>query len=191
MQGGLTFAGLREPASLPAERSALPLSSVPPFSAMTANGGGWLPQGSSGAQLPAEEQLCDLTNLRRFGGSRGDSAETSSCWVPKMHELQPFWKSVCQYLGKLTAFAVCSQVCAVLSHFSHVPLFVTLWTAACQAPLPMGILQARYQSGLPCPPPGDLFDPRIEPLSLMSPALAGRFFTTRATWDAPRYTPTK
>ena len=143
MQGGLTFAGLREPASLPAERSALPLSSVPPFSAMTANGGGWLPQGSSGAQLPAEEQLCDLTNLRRFGGSRRDSAETSSCWVPKMHELQPFWKSVCQYLGKLTAFAVCSQVCAVLSHFSHVPLFVTLWTAACQAPLPMGILQAR------------------------------------------------
>ena len=143
MQGGLTFAGLREPASLPAERSALPLSSVAPFSALIANVGGWLPQGSSGAQPPAVEQLCDLTNLRRFGGGRGDSAETSSCWAPKMYELQLFWNSVCQYLGKLTAYVVCSQVCAVLSRFSHVPLFVTLWTAAWQAPLSMGTLQAR------------------------------------------------
>ena len=55
MQGRLTFDGLREPASLPAERSALALSSVAPFSALIANGRGWLPQGSSGAQPPAEE----------------------------------------------------------------------------------------------------------------------------------------
>ena len=40
-----------------------------------------------------------------------------------------------------------------------------------------------YWSGLPCPPPGDLPYPRIEHMSLMSPALAGRFFTTRATWE--------
>ena len=79
----------------------------------------------------------------------------------------------------------------MLSRFSHVPLFVTLWTAAWQAPLSMGTLQARDYSGLPCPPLGDLPDPGIEPLSLMSPALAGRFFTTRATWDAPRYIPNK
>ena len=39
--------------------------------------------------------------------------------------------------------------------------------------------------GLPCPPPGDLPNPGIEPMSLMSPALAGRFFTTHATWEAP------
>ena len=39
-------------------------------------------------------------------------------------------------------------------------------------------------SGLPCPPPGDLPDPGIEPLSLMSPALAGGFFTTHAAWEA-------
>ena len=44
-----------------------------------------------------------------------------------------------------------------------------------------GISQARIQSGLPCPPPGDLPDPGIEPESLMSPALPGRFFTT---WEA-------
>ena len=37
---------------------------------------------------------------------------------------------------------------------------------------------------MPCPPPADLPDPRIEPLSLMSPALADGFFTTSATWEA-------
>ena len=44
-----------------------------------------------------------------------------------------------------------------------------------------------YWNGLSCPPPGDLPDPGIEPMSLISPALAGRFFTTNATksW-APR-----
>ena len=41
-----------------------------------------------------------------------------------------------------------------------------------------GILQASIGSGLPCPPPGDLPDPGTEPMSLMSPVLAGRFFTT-------------
>ena len=48
-----------------------------------------------------------------------------------------------------------------------------------------GILQARHWSGLPCPPPGDLPDPGIEPASLTSSALAGRFFTTSDTWEAP------
>ena len=38
---------------------------------------------------------------------------------------------------------------------------------------------------MPCPPPGDLPYPGIEPASLMSPALAGKFFTTSATWPHP------
>lgn len=42
MQGGLTFAGLSEPAGLPAERSAQPLNLTPPLPAVTANGAGWL-----------------------------------------------------------------------------------------------------------------------------------------------------
>ena len=46
-----------------------------------------------------------------------------------------------------------------------------------------GILQESW-SGLPCPSPEDLPDPGIEPSSLMSPALAGGFFTTSATWEA-------
>ena len=41
-----------------------------------------------------------------------------------------------------------------------------------------------YWSGLPFPYPGTLPNPGIEPTSLMSPTLAGRFFTTSATWEA-------
>ena len=47
-----------------------------------------------------------------------------------------------------------------------------------------GILQTRILVWLPCPPPGDLPNPRTEPMSLKSPALAGWFFTTSATWEA-------
>ena len=47
-----------------------------------------------------------------------------------------------------------------------------------------GVLRQEYWSGLPCPPPGDLPDPRIEPASLSSPALAGRLFITSAIWEA-------
>ena len=73
----------------------------------------------------------------------------------------------------------------VLSGFSHVQLFATLWTVARQAPLSRGVSREEYCNGLPCPPPGDLPDPGIEPASLTSPALAGGFFTTSATWEAP------
>ena len=68
---------------------------------------------------------------------------------------------------------MCVSVC--LSLFSHVRLFETLWTVACQAPLSMGFPRQEYWSGLSCPPPGDLTDPGIESMSLLSPALAGRF----------------
>ena len=51
----------------------------------------------------------------------------------------------------------------VPSLFSHVWLFVTQWTVACQAPLSMWFSRQEYGSGLPCPPPGDLPDPEIEP----------------------------
>ena len=66
----------------------------------------------------------------------------------------------------------------VLSRFNCVQLFVTPWTVACQAPVSIGFFRQEYWSGLPCPPPGDLPDPGIKPASLMSPALAGGFFTT-------------
>ena len=71
----------------------------------------------------------------------------------------------------------------VLSHFNRVQLFAIPWIAPCQAPLCMGFSRQEYWSGLPCPPLGDLPDPGIKPESLMFLALAGTFFTTRATWE--------
>ena len=69
----------------------------------------------------------------------------------------------------------------VVSRFSRVRPFATLWTVAQRAPLSVGILQARIL----CPPPGDLPDPGTEPASLVPPGLAGGSFTTSATWEAP------
>ena len=64
----------------------------------------------------------------------------------------------------------------VLSRFSRVRLFATLWTVARQAPPSTGFSRQEYWSGLPFPPPGDLPDPEMEPTSLMSAALARRFY---------------
>ena len=61
---------------------------------------------------------------------------------------------------------------------SHVRLFLTPWTVACQAPLSMEFSRQEHWSGLPFPPPGDLPILGIEPTSLTSTALAGGFFTT-------------
>ena len=59
----------------------------------------------------------------------------------------------------------------VLSCFNCVRLFVTLWTIAHQDPLSMGFSRQEYWSALPCPPPGHLPDPGIEPKSPVTPAL--------------------
>ena len=79
-----------------------------------------------------------------------------------------------------------SKLCLLLllSLFSRVRLCATLWTVAHQAPLSMGFARQEYWSGLSCPSPGDLPNPGIEPTSLISPALAGTFFTTSAPWEA-------
>ena len=67
---------------------------------------------------------------------------------------------------------MCMCVC-VLQVTSIVYDSVTLGTVACHTPLSMGFFRQQYWSGLPCPPPGDLPDPGIEPESPMFPALVG------------------
>ena len=67
----------------------------------------------------------------------------------------------------------------MLSHFSCIQLCDSY--IAHQAPLSMGFSRQECWSRVPCPPPGDLPNLEIEPASLTSPALAGRFFTT---WEA-------
>ena len=74
----------------------------------------------------------------------------------------------------------------VLSCFSCVRLFATLWIVVHETSLLMEISRQEYWSGLPCPSPGALPDPGIEPVSLMSPALASGFFTTSATNTSPQ-----
>ena len=74
----------------------------------------------------------------------------------------------------------------VLSHFSHIQLFATPWSIASQAPLSMGFSSQEYWSGLPCPSPRNPPNPGIKPMSLVSPALGGRFFTISPTWKAPK-----
>ena len=69
-------------------------------------------------------------------------------------------------------------VCVFVLNSSRVWLFVTPRTVACQAPLFVGCYRQEYWSGLPCPSPVDFLDPGIEAASLLSAALAGRFFTT-------------
>ena len=61
--------------------------------------------------------------------------------------------------------------------FSCVQLFVTPWTVAHQASLPMEFSRKEYWSWLPFPSSGDLPDPGIQPESSVAPALTGGFFT--------------
>ena len=77
----------------------------------------------------------------------------------------------------------------MLSRLSHVWLCAILWTVAHHLPLSKGFSRQEYWIGLPCSPPGDLHNQEIELVSVTSPALAGRFFTTSATWK-PRHTHT-
>ena len=68
---------------------------------------------------------------------------------------------------------------------SCVQLFATPWTVACQALLSMEFFRQKYWCGLPVPPPGDLPNTGIKPTSPVSPALAGRFFTTEPPGNPP------
>ena len=63
---------------------------------------------------------------------------------------------------------MCTRACC---GFSRVQLFVTQWTIAHQALLSIEFSRQEYCSGFPCPPPGDLSDPGMEPESPMFPAL--------------------
>ena len=118
---------------------------------------------------------CRLMRVCPPDGGRG--AKTSHTMhmrpkpQPELRTLIFCWpKQVTQSSPKLREVSSASS--CVPSHFSHVQLFVTLWTVAHQALLSMGVSRQEYWSGLPSPPPGDLPNPGIEPLSLMSSALA-------------------
>ena len=64
----------------------------------------------------------------------------------------------------------------MLNHFSHVRLFVALWTVDCQGPVSTGFSWKEYWIGLPFPSPGNILDPGTEPTSPASFVLAHGFF---------------
>ena len=66
-----------------------------------------------------------------------------------------------------------------MSNYCGIP-----WTEALQDPLSVEFSRQEYWSGVPFPTPGYIPDPGIKAMSLASPALAGGFFTTSATWKA-------
>ena len=85
---------------------------------------------------------------------------------------------------KVYSWCISTHSSAIL-FLAHVQLFKTPWTVVHQTPLSMGFSRQEYWSWLPFPSPGHLPDAgKIEPVSLMSPALASRFFTTSTTWEA-------
>ena len=88
------------------------------------------------------------------------------------------------YIYKYTY--VCIIHTCVLNHFSRVQLCATLWTVAYQDPLFVGFSRQEYWSSLPFPHPGEFPDPGIEPVSVVSPVLTGRFFTTESPGKSPK-----
>ena len=91
---------------------------------------------------------------------------------------------ITHFLGISTKSPLFFGAC-MLSRFSRVQLFVTLWTVAHQDPLSMDFSRQECWSGLPCPPPGDLPNPGIKSAFLKSPALAGRLFIPLAPPGKP------
>ena len=84
-----------------------------------------------------------------------------------------------------------SRDAAYLTNFDHLCMCakslqscLTLYNPMDCSLLSMGFSWQEYWSGLPCSSLGDVPDPGIKPVSLMSPALAGRFFTTSTSWEA-------
>ena len=113
---------------------------------------------------------------RHHAAVRGNRQMSPSGSLPSVHGLSaPFliWYAFAQYC----------TVCYAKSLQSPLTLSDPM-DCSLPAPLSMEFSRQEYWSGLPCPLLGDLPNPGIKPTSLMSPALAGGFFTTSATWEA-------
>ena len=84
----------------------------------------------------------------------------------------------CDLGNRNSIFSLKFQLCMCAKLFQLLANSATLWTLGSQNPLSNGFSTQKYWSGLPFPSPGDHPHPGIEPASPVSPAFAGRFFTT-------------
>ena len=118
--------------------------------------------------LPGPSQSSSMTP---FCSALRSALVTTQQGQSQRHQLQPLERTVCPP-------SLCVHV--------QLGLFMApLQTVAGQAPLSMDFFGQEDWSTLPFPTPGDIPDPGFEPTSFASSMLAGRFFTTSATWEAP------
>ena len=108
------------------------------------------------------------------------------CWIhlsqhrPQVNMMLTGGEQINNYIFRVLGIYVLCQVASVVSDFSR--------HYDCSLPSSsfMGFSRQEHWSGLPFPSPGDLPHPGLEPTPLTSPALAGRFFTSSATWETMR-----
>ena len=109
-----------------------------------------------------------------------------SAWIRHTLSLPVLGYNSSDPLPHSTRFPIMYMQACMLS---SIWLFLTPWTIVCQAPPSMGFSRQQVWSRVPFPSPGDLPNLGIKPPSPASPALAGRFFTYWATWEALQGTP--
>ena len=90
-------------------------------------------------------------------------------------DMETAWMPIGGWMDKEKEVYMQWNTCCLVT--KSCPTFCNPMDCTCQAPLSMGFSRQEYWRGLSFPPPGDLLDPWIEPMSPVSPALAGRFFT--------------
>ena len=98
------------------------------------------------------------------------------------------WRKLATILGSVDGgvcwWEWCVYACVWARSLQSCPTLCSLMDCSPPGRLCMGFSKQECWSGFPCPPPGDLPDPGIKPVSLLSPELAGEFFTTSAAWEA-------
>ena len=125
--------------------------------------------------------LCYSLHMSPLQGRAPSSQFIPVSKAPPQAKLSCPWRAPTHTHTHITITAPSPPVHAKL--LSRVWLLMTPWTVASQALLSMGFSRQEYWSESPRPPPGDLPNPGIKPVSLKSPALADGFFTTSATWE--------
>ena len=115
-------------------------------------------------------------NIVDFSEKIKTISSTSMCHT----QFQTCFNSTIPYINSKKCVCVCVCVC-VLSHFSHIQLFATLWTVTCQAPLSMGILQTRTLEWIAMPFSRGSSQPRDR---TQVSCIVGRFFTIWVSQEA-------
>ena len=105
--------------------------------------------------------------VRNSAHTMGGLSLLCDVWDPWVEDVKPKGSAItllsggwCCWLKQRITNRYQNYIVCILS---HIWLFSTLWTVALQAPLSMGFSRQKYWSGFPCPPPGALLHPGIEP----------------------------